>query len=93
MIGSKYLGGGKSHKVKNLSKSGQMILFVDWFFAVPVADGERLPEFAQLFQLHRLRRNLYMNSLYSLIRIQEFVYNQPHKLIIAASDVTTPNQE
>ena len=57
------------------------------FFAIPVGDGERLPEFDHSKSNCIVFDEIYMNSLYILNRIREFVNKHPEKIIIGAGDV------
>ena len=57
------------------------------FFAIPVGDGEKLPEFDHSRFNCIVFDEIYMNSLYILNRIREFVYKHPDKIIIGAGDV------
>ena len=57
------------------------------FFAIPVGDGEKLPEFDHSKFNCIVFDEIYMNSLYILNRIREFVKQHPDKLIIGAGDV------
>ena len=57
------------------------------FFAIPVGDGEKLPEFDHSNFNCIVFDEIYMNSLYILNRIREFVKQHPEKIIIGAGDV------
>ena len=57
------------------------------FFAIPVGDGEKLPEFDHSKFNCIVFDEIYMNSLYILNRIREFVKHNPDKIIIGAGDV------
>ena len=57
------------------------------FFAIPVGDGEKLPEFDHSKYNCVVFDEIYMNSLYILNRIREFVNQHPDKIIIGAGDV------
>ena len=57
------------------------------FFAIPVGDGEKLPEFDHSKFNCIVFDEIYMNSLYILNRIREFVKQHPDKIIIGAGDV------
>ena len=57
------------------------------FFAIPVGDGEKLPEFDHSKFNCIVFDEIYMNSLYILNRIREFVNKHPEKIIIGAGDV------
>ena len=57
------------------------------FFAIPVGDGEKLPEFDHSKFNCIVFDEIYMNSLYILNRIREFVYKHPDKIIVGAGDV------
>ena len=57
------------------------------FFAIPVGDGEKLPEFDHSKFNCIVFDEIYMNSLYILNRIREFVKQHPDKITIGAGDV------
>ena len=57
------------------------------FFAIPVGDGEKLPEFDHSKFNCIGFDEIYMNSLNILNRIREFVVQYPAKIIIGAGDV------
>ena len=57
------------------------------FFAIPVGDGKKLPEFDHIKFHCILFDEIYMNSLYILNRIREFVNHNPDEIIIDAGDV------
>ena len=57
------------------------------FFAIPVGDGEKLPEFDHSKYNCIVFDEIYMNSLYILNRIREFTKQHPDKIIIGAGDV------
>ena len=57
------------------------------FFAIPVGDGEKLPEFDHSKYNCIVFDEIYMNSLYILNRIREFTKQHPEKNIIGAGDV------
>ena len=57
------------------------------FFAIPVGDGEKLPEFDHSKFYCIVFDEIYMNSLYILNRIREFVKQHPDKITIGAGDV------
>ena len=57
------------------------------FFAIPVGDGEKLPEFDHSKFNCIVFDEIYMNSLYILNRIREFAKQHPDKIIIGAGDV------
>ena len=57
------------------------------FFAIPVGDGEKLPEFDHSKYNCIVFDEIYMNSLYILNRIREFVNQHPDKIIIGAGDI------
>ena len=57
------------------------------FFAIPVGDGEKLPEFDHSKFNCIVFDEICMNSLYILNRIREFVKNHPDKIVIGAGDV------
>ena len=57
------------------------------FFAIPVGDGEKLPEFDHSKFNCIVFDEIYMNSLDILNRIREFVKQHPDKIIIGAGDV------
>ena len=57
------------------------------FFAIPVGDGEKLPEFDHSKFNCIVFDEIYMNSLYILNRMRDFLYKHPDKIIIGAGDV------
>ena len=57
------------------------------FSQFPSATGERLPEFDHSNFNCIVFAEIYMNSLYILNRIREFVNHNPDKIIIGAGDV------
>ena len=57
------------------------------FIAIPVGDGEKLPEFDHSKFNCIVFDEIYMNSLYILNRIREFVNQHCDKIIIGARDV------
>ena len=56
------------------------------FFAVPVSDGEKLPEFDHSEYNVVVFDEIFMNGLHMLNRIREFVNKNPNKRIIGAGD-------
>ena len=56
------------------------------FFAIPVGDGEKLPEFDHSEFNCIVFDEIYTNSLYILNRIREFVNHNPDKISIGAGD-------
>ena len=56
-------------------------------FAIPVGDGEKLPEFDHSKFNCIVFDEIYINSLYILNMIREFVKNYPDKITIGADDV------
>ena len=57
------------------------------FFAIPVGDGEKLPEFDHSSYDCIVFDEIYMNGTHILNRIREFVKRSPNKIIIGAGDV------
>ena len=57
------------------------------FFAIPVGDGEKLPEFDHSSCNGIVFDEIYMNGTHILNRIREFVKRSPNKIIIGAGDV------
>ena len=57
------------------------------FFAIPVGDGEKLPEFDHSSYTCIVFDEIYMNGTHILNRIREFVKRNPNKTIIGAGDV------
>ena len=57
------------------------------FFAIPVGDGKKLPEFDHSKFNCIVFDEIYMNSLYILNRTREFAKQHPDKIIIGAGDV------
>ena len=56
-------------------------------FAIPVGDGEKLPEFDHSRFNCIVFDEIYVNSIYILNRIREFVKSHPDKIVIGAGDV------
>ena len=56
------------------------------FFAVPVGDGEKLPEFDHSEYNVVVFDEIFMNGLHMLNRIRQFVNKNPNKIIIGAGD-------
>ena len=65
----------------------EAIITTNKFFAIPVGDGEKLPEFDHSKFNCIVFDEIYLNSLYILNRIREFVKQHPDKIIIRAGDV------
>ena len=57
------------------------------FFAIPVGDGEKLPEFDHSSYSCIVFDEIYMNGTHILNRIREFVKKNPNTVIIGAGDV------
>ena len=57
------------------------------FFAIPVGDGEKLPEFDHSNYNCIVFDEIYMNGTHILNRIREFIKRNPNKIIIGAGDV------
>ena len=57
------------------------------FFAIPVGDGEKLPEFDHSSYNCIVFDEIYMNGLHVRSRINEFCHKHPEKIIIGAGDV------
>ena len=57
------------------------------FFAIPVGDGEKLPQFDHSSYNCIVLDEIYMNGTHILNRIREFVKKNPNKIIIGAGDV------
>ena len=57
------------------------------FFAIPVGDGEKLPEFDHSSYNCIVFDEIYMNGTHILNRIREFIKRHPNKIIIGAGDV------
>ena len=56
------------------------------FFAVPVGDGERLPEFDHSDYNVVCFDEIFMNGLHFLNRIRQFLNKNPNKIIIGPGD-------
>ena len=56
-------------------------------FAIPVGDGEKLPEFDHSPYNCIVFDEIYMNGTHILNKIREFVKRNPNKIIIGAGDV------
>ena len=57
------------------------------FFAIPVGDGEKLPDFDHSSYNSIVFDEIYMNGLHVRSRTNEFCHKHPEKIIIGAGDV------
>ena len=60
---------------------------INKFFAIPVGDGEKLPEFDHSGYNCIVFDEIYMNDLHVRSRIHEFCHKHTEKIIIGAGDV------